>query len=77
MPQTVTIRVCQTAYSIFKLYSHKVSILVANVYVMVNNLEDWLLQGVLLPCYKKLKNSTVSKILEAALAEIDFHKIKC
>ena len=43
MPQTVTIRVYHTAYSIFTLYSHKVSILVANVYV--NNLEEWLLRG--------------------------------
>ena len=50
MPQTVTIRVYHTAYSIFTLYSHKISILVANVY----NLEEWLLRGSLLPCYKKL-----------------------
>ena len=51
MPQTVTIQVYHTAYSIFTLYSHKVSILVANVYVY--NLEEWLLRGSLLPCYKK------------------------
>ena len=51
MTQTVTIRVYHTANSIFTLYSHKVSILVANLYV--NNLEEWLLRGSLLPCYKK------------------------
>ena len=62
--QTVTIRVYHTANSIFTLYSHKVSILVANVYV--NNLEEWLLRGLLLPCYKKLENSKISKRLEAA-----------
>ena len=51
-----------------------VSILVAIFYV--NNLEEWLLQGVLLPCYKKLLNSTFPKRLEAALAEFDFQKIQ-
>ena len=55
MTQTVTIRVYHNANSIFTLYSHKVSILVANVYV--NNLEEWLLWGSLLPCYKKLKTA--------------------
>ena len=64
MTQTVTIRVYHTANSIFTLYSHKVSIFVANVYV--NNLEEWLLRGSLFPCYKKLKNSKFSKRLEAA-----------
>ena len=34
----VTIREYHTAYSIFTLYSHKVSILVANVYF--NNLDE-------------------------------------
>ena len=42
MTQTVTIWVYHTANSIFTLYSHKVSILVANIYV--NNLEEWLLR---------------------------------
>ena len=42
-------------YSIFTLYSHKVSILEANVYVY--NLEECLLRGLLLLCYKKLKSS--------------------
>ena len=55
-------RVYYTPNSIFTLYSHKVSIIVANVYV--NNLEEWLLRGSLLPCYKKLKNSKFSKRLE-------------
>ena len=53
---SVTIRVYHTAYSIFTLYSHKVSIFIANVYVY--NLEEWLLRGSLLPCYKKLKSGT-------------------
>ena len=74
MPQTVTIRVYHTAYSIFTLYSHKVSILVANVYVY--NLEEWLLRGSLLPCYKKLKNRTFFKRLEAASIEFEFYKIQ-
>ena len=43
MTQAVTIRVYHTANSIFILYSHKVSILVANNYV--NNLEERLLRG--------------------------------
>ena len=75
MPQTVTIRVFHTAYSIFNFYSYKFSILVANVYV--NNREKWLLQGVLLVCNIKLKNSTFSKRFDAALAEFVFHKIQC
>ena len=75
MPQTVIIRVYHTAYSIFTLYSHKVSILVANVYVY--NLEEWLLRGSLLPCYNKLKSHTFSKRLEAASIEFKFYKIQC
>ena len=75
MPQTVTIRVYHTAYSIFTLYSHKVFILVANVYVY--NLEEWLLRGSLLPCYKKLKSRTFFKRLEAASVEFKFYKIQC
>ena len=76
MRQTVTIRVYHTVYSIFTLYSHKVSILVANVYV--NNLEEWLLRGSLLPCYKKLKSDTFFfKRLEAASIEFEFYKIQC
>ena len=71
MTQTVTIRVYHTANSIFTLYSHKVSILVANVYV--NNLEEWLLRGSLLLCYKKLKNCKFSKRLEATSIEFDFY----
>ena len=55
-------------------FSHKVSILVANVYV--NSLEEWLLRGPLLPCYKKLKNSKLSKRLEAASIEFDFYKFQ-
>ena len=78
MPQTVTIRVYHTAYSIFTLYSHKVSILVANVYFY--NLEEWLLRGglrgSLLPCYKKLKIGTFFKRLEAASIEFEFYKIQ-
>ena len=62
-------------HSIFTLYSHKVSILVANVYI--NNLEDWLLPGSLLPCYKKLKNCKFSTRLEAAFIEFDFYKFQC
>ena len=68
MTQTVTIQVYHTANSIFTLYSHKVSILVANVYV--NNLEEWLLRG-------KLKNCKFSKRLEAASIEFDFYQIQC
>ena len=64
---SVTIRVYHTAYSKFTLYSHKVSILVANVYVY--NLEEWLLHGALLPCYKKLKSSPFFKRLEATSIE--------
>ena len=75
MTQTVTIRVYHTAKSIFTLNSHKVSILVANVYV--NNIEEWLLQGSLLPCYKKRKNCKFSKRLEAASNEVVFCKIHC
>ena len=75
MTQTVTIRVYHTAKSIFTLYSHKVFIKVANVYG--NNLEEWLLRGSLLPCYKKLKNSKFSKRLEAASIEFDFDKFQC
>ena len=65
----------QTVGSIFTLYSHKVSILVANVYVY--NLKEWLLRGSLLPCYKKLKSSKFFKKLEAASIELDFYKIQC
>ena len=75
MTQTVTIWVYHTANSIFTLYSHKVSILVANIYV--NNLEEWLLRGSLLPCYKKLRNSQISKGLEAASIEFDFDNFQC
>ena len=75
MPHTVTIRVYHTAYSIFTLYSHKVSILVANVYV--NNLEEWLLWGSLLPCYKNLKSGPFFKRLEAASIEFKFYKMQC
>ena len=75
MTQSVTIRVYHTANSKFTLYSHMVSILVANVYV--NNLEEWLLRGSLLPCYKKLKNSKFSKRLEDASIEFDFDKFQC
>ena len=75
MAQTVTIRVYHTANFIFTLYSHKISILVANVYV--NNLEEWLLRGSLLPCYKKLKNCKFSMRLEAAAIEFDFYKVQC
>ena len=73
MPQTVTNRVYHIMYSIFTLYSHKVSSLVANVYVY--NLEEQLLRGSLLPCYKKLKSSTFFKRLEAA--SFKFYKIQC
>ena len=75
MPQTVTIRVYHTAYSIFTLYSHKVSIIVVNVYAY--NLEEWLLRGSLLPCYKKLKSGTCFKRLVAASIEFEFYKIQC
>ena len=75
MPQIVTIRVYHTANSIFTLYSHKVSILVAIVYV--TNLGEWLLRGSLLPCYKKLKDCKFSKRLEAASIEFDFYKFQC
>ena len=75
MPQTVTIRVYYIAYSIFTLYSHMVSILVANIYV--NSLEVWLLRESLLPCYKKLKNSKRFKRLDAASIEFDFYKNHC
>ena len=64
-----------TAYSIFTLYSHKVSILVANVYVY--NLEERLLRESLLLCYKKLKSSKCFKRSEAALIEFYFYKIQC
>ena len=50
-----------------------VSILVANVYI--NSLEEWLLWGLLHPCYKKLKNSKFSKRLEAVSIECDLYKI--
>ena len=72
MPQTVTIRVYHTAYSIFTLYSHKVSILVANVYVY--NLEEWLLGGSLLPCYKKLKSRAFSRDLRLPQLNLNFTK---
>ena len=75
MPQTVNIRVYHTAYSIFTLYSDNVSIYVANVYVY--NLEEKLLRGSLLPCYKKLKSHTFFKRLEAASIEFEFYKIQC
>ena len=75
MPQIVTIRVYHTAYSIFTLCRHKVSILVANVYV--NNLEKWLLRCSLLPCYKKLKSGTFFNRLEAASIEFEVYKIQC
>ena len=71
MPQTVTIRVYHTAYSIFTLYSHKVSVFVANIYVY--NLEEWLLRGSLLPCYKRLKSSIFFKRLEAASIAFEFN----
>ena len=58
---------------IYTLYSLKVSILVANVYVY--NLEKWLLRGSLIPCYKKLKSSTFFKRLEAASIEFEFLQI--
>ena len=69
------IRMYHTAYSIYTLYSHKVSILEANVYVY--NLKEWLLQGLLLPCYKKLKSRTFFKRLEAASIEFEFFIIQC
>ena len=75
MTQKVAIPVYHTTNSIFTLYSHKVSILVANVYV--NNLEEWLLRGSLLQCYKKLKNCKFTKRLEAASIEFDFYKVQC
>ena len=75
MPQTVTIRVYHTAYSIFTLNSHKFSFLVANVYV--DNLEEWLLRGSFLPCYKKLKSRTFFKRFEAAAIEFENYKIQC
>ena len=53
--------------SLFTLSSHMIPILVANVYV--NNLEEWLLQGSLLLCCKKMKNSKISTRLEAASIE--------
>ena len=59
---------------IFTHFSHIVSILEANVYI--NNLDEWLLWGLLLPCYKNLKNSTFSKRLETASIELDFYKIQ-
>ena len=60
------------SYCLFYIYfySHKVSILVANVYVY--NLEEWLLRS-----DKKLKSSKFFKILEAASIELDFYKIQC
>ena len=60
------------SYRVFYIYTlcHKVSILVANVYVY--NLEEWLLRGKLLPCYKKLKSGTFFKRLEAASIEFEF-----
>ena len=64
-----------TASSIFTLYSLKVSILVPNIYV--NNLEERLLRGSLLPCYIKLKNCKFSKKLETASIEFDFYKFQC
>ena len=70
VPQTVSVRVYQTVYSLFTLYSHTVSILVANV--KVYNLEEWMLRGSLFPCYKKLKSSKFFKRLEAASIEFDF-----
>ena len=72
MPQTVTIRVYHTAYSIFTLYSHKVSILVANVYVY--NLDEWLLRGSLLPCYKKLKATLFSRDWRLPQLNLNFTK---
>ena len=67
------IQVYHTAYSIFTLYSHKVSILVANVYVY--NLEEWLLRGSLLPCYKKLKSRTFSR--DWRLPQLNLNFTKC
>ena len=61
------------SYRVFTLYSHKVSILVANVYV--NNLEEWLLPGALLPCYKKPKSCSFFKRLEALSIEFKCYKI--
>ena len=75
MTQTVTIRVYHTANSIFTLYSNKVSILVANFHV--NNLEEWLLRGSLLPRYERLINCKFTKRLEAASIEFDFYKFQC
>ena len=63
-----------TAYSIFTLSCHMVSILLANVYV--NNIEEWLLRGSLLLCYKMLKNSKISKKLETGSIKCDFYKIQ-
>ena len=62
-----------TVFSISTLNCHKVSILVANVYLY--NLKEWLLRGSLLPCYKKLKSRTFFKRLEAFSIEFGFHKI--
>ena len=57
---------------ILTLPYHMVSILVATVYV--NSLVELLLRGLLLPCYKKLKNSKFSMRLEAASIKFDFYK---
>ena len=51
MTQTVTIRVYHTANAIFTLYSHKVSILVANFYV--KNLEELAVTGIITPALQK------------------------
>ena len=40
------------------------------------SMQGWLLQGLLLLCNKKLKNSKFSKRLEAASIECDFYKIR-
>ena len=57
-----------------KALHHIVSILVVNVYV--NSLEEWLLRGSFLPCYKKLKGRKVSKGLKAVSFVCDFYKIQ-
>ena len=60
MPQKVTIQVYHTAYSIFTLDSHKVFILVANVYVY--NLEEWLLQGLLLRVTIRAVHDSIARL---------------
>ena len=69
---TVSIGSIITVTSIYTRTDHVVTILLVLVYVY--DLGIWLLRESLPPCYKKLKNDNITKILDATTKEFEFCK---